>query len=52
VSLVSVKTNKAKRKEGPNAAEVYEEAFGEKEKKHKRPKKEGKEGKETKKSRR
>ncbi|KAJ9158530.1 RNA cytidine acetyltransferase [Coniochaeta hoffmannii] len=52
VSLVSVKTNKAKRKEGPTAAEVYEEAFGEKEKKHKRPKKEGKEGREGKKSKR
>lgn len=52
VSLVSVKTNKAKRKEGPNAAEVYEEVFGEKEKKHKRPKKEGKEGREGKKSKR
>ena len=50
---MSVKTNKAKRKEGPSAAEVYEEAFGEKEKKHKRPKKEGKEGgREGKKSKR
>lgn len=52
VSVVSVKTNKAKRKEGPTAAEVYEEAFGEKEKKHKRPKKEGGERKEGKKSKR
>jgi N-acetyltransferase 10 len=41
VSAVSVKSNKAKRKEGPTAAEVYEEEFGEKEKKHKRAKKEG-----------
>lgn len=28
--VVSVKSGKAKRKEGPTAAEVYEEAFGEK----------------------
>lgn len=37
VSVVSVKSNKAKRKDGPSAAEVYEEVFGEK--KHKKAKK-------------
>ncbi|KAH8682616.1 N-acetyltransferase 10 [Xylariales sp. PMI_506] len=35
--VVSVKSNKAKRKEGPTAAEVYEEVFGDK--KHKKVKK-------------
>jgi N-acetyltransferase 10 len=36
-SVVSVKSGKAKRKEGPSASEIYEEAFGEK--KHKKAKK-------------
>ena len=38
--VVSIKSSKAKRKAGPTAAEVYEEAFGEKsQKKAKKSKK-------------
>lgn len=41
-NVVSVKSSKQKRKAGPTAEEVYNEAFGEKKhKKHKRPKKSG-----------
>lgn len=37
--VVSIKSSKSKRKAGPTAAEVYEEAFGDKSKKAKKSKK-------------